>query len=132
MNDQLTRAVKQTGAGWQGAAADAAGGGMTVMNNWALDAADNATLTMDGIAAQASGAQHVRDAMPPPVQALDKAVALAGAGSYGPHTANVGALEDKAAEDRALAVDLMNQYTSDSTTHQHLMNIWPHRYRLRL
>ena len=63
---QLTRAVKQIGAGWQGRAADAVHGGMTVMSNWALDAAGDATLTRNGITAQAEQATRLRTAMPPP------------------------------------------------------------------
>ena len=53
---QLTRAVNRIGAGWQGRAADAVHGGMTVMSNWALDAAGDATLTRNGITAQAEQA----------------------------------------------------------------------------
>ena len=124
VDEQLARAVKQIGVDWQGPAADRVHGGMTGMSTWARDAADNATLTTDGIAAQAAGAQHVRAAMPPPRRDLDTAIALAGAGSYAPRATNVGALEDRMAEDRALAVDLMNRYTTDSSTHQHLMNYW--------
>ena len=63
---QLTRAAREIGIGWQGAAAENVRGGMTVMSNWALDAAGDAELTRDGVAAQADAAAHVRAAMPPP------------------------------------------------------------------
>ena len=126
VDDQLSHAVKQIGIDWQGAAADTVRGGMTVMSNWALDAAGDALLTRDGITGQADAAGHVRTAMPPPRSAaLDAAVqqGLNGAG-YVPRSDDVGALEDQIAADRARAVDLMNRYTSDSSSNQRLMNYW--------
>ena len=126
VDDQLSRAVKQIGVDWQGAAADSVRGGMTVMSNWALDAAGDALLTRDGIAGQADAAGHVRTSMPPPrSSALDQAVqqGLNGTG-YVPRIDDVGALEDGIAADRARAVDLMNRYTSDSSSNQRLMNFW--------
>src|SRR4051812_11449561 len=126
VDDQLSRAVRQIGIDWQGAAADRVHGGMTVMSNWALDAAGDALLNREGIAGQADAAGHVRTAMPPPRSAaLDGAVqqGFSGAG-YVLRTDDVGALEDGIAADRARAVDLMNRYTSDSSGNQRLMNYW--------
>ncbi len=126
VDDQLTRAVRQIGVDWQGAAADSVRGGMTVMSNWALDAAGDALLTREGIGAQADAAGHVRTAMPAPRTAeWNEAVgqALAGVGLV-PAVADVGALEDRMSEDRVVAVDLMNRYTSDSSTNQQMMNYW--------
>ena len=125
---QLTRAVNRIGAGWQGRAADAVHGGMTVMSNWALDAAGDATLTRNGITAQAEQAAHLRTAMPPPrtdewnrmVHEEVPAVGLMSA------TGDLGALEERMANDRAMAVDLMNRYSSQSSDNQRMMNNWRH------
>ena len=123
---QLTRAVNRIGAGWQGRAADAVHGGMTVMSNWALDAAGDATLTRNGITAQAEQAARLRTAMPPPrtdewnrmVHEEVPAVGLMSA------TGDLGALEERMANDRAMAVDLMNRYSSQSSDNQRMMNYW--------
>ena len=123
---QLTQAVNRIGAGWQGRAADAVHGGMTVMSNWALDAAGDATLTRNGITAQADQAARLRTAMPPPrtaewgrmVQEQVPAVGLMSA------TGDLGALEERMANDRAVAVDLMNRYSSQSSDNQRMMNYW--------
>jgi hypothetical protein len=126
VDDQLTRAVRQIGVDWQGAAADSVRGGMTVMSNWALDAAGDALLTREGIGAQADAAGHVRTAMPAPRTAeWNEAVgqALSGVGHI-PAVPDIGALEDRMSEDRTVAVDLMNRYTSDSSTNQQMMNYW--------
>jgi hypothetical protein len=126
VDDQLTRAVRQIGVDWQGAAADSVGGGMTVLSNWALDAAGDALLTREGIGAQADAAGHVRTAMPAPRTAeWNEAVgqALSGVGHIA-SVPDIGALEDRMSEDRAVAVGLMNRYTSDSSTNQQMMNYW--------
>src|SRR3954451_3239412 len=126
VDDHLSRAVKQIGIDWQGAAPDPVHRGMTLMSNWGLDAAGDALLTREGIAGQADAAGHVRTAMPPPRSAaLDEAVhqGFSGAG-YVLRTDDVGALEDGIAADRARAVDLMHRYTSDSSGNQRLMNYW--------
>ena len=123
---QLTRAVKRIGAGWQGRAADAVHGGMTVMSNWALDAAGDATLTRNGITAQAEQATRLRTAMPPPRTAewdrmVHEQVPAVGLMSA---TGDLGALEERMANDRAVAVDLMNRYSSQSSDNQRMMNYW--------
>ena len=123
---QLTRAVNRIGAGWQGRAADAVHGGMTVMSNWALDAAGDATLTRDGITAQAEQATRLRTAMPPPRTAewdrmVHEQVPAVGLMSA---TGDLGALEERMANDRAVAVDLMNRYSSQSSDNQRMMNYW--------
>jgi hypothetical protein len=123
---QLTRAVKQIGAGWQGRAADAVHGGMTVMSNWALDAAGDATLTKNGIAAQAEQAGHLRSAVPPPRteewnQLVNQQVPGVGLMSA---MGDLGALEERMANDHAVAVDMMNRYSSQSSDNQRMMNYW--------
>ena len=123
---QLTRAVKRIGAGWQGRAADAVHGGMTVMSNWALDAAGDAILTRNGITAQAEQATRLRTAMPPPRTAewdrmVHEQVPAVGLMSA---TGDLGALEERMANDRAVAVDLMNRYSSQSSDNQRMMNYW--------
>jgi len=123
---QLTRAVNRIGAGWQGRAADAVHGGMTVMSNWALDAAGDATLTRNGITAQAEQATRLRTAMPPPRTAewdrmVHEQVPAVGLMSA---TGDLGALEERMANDRAVAVDLMNRYSSQSSDNQRMMNYW--------
>jgi hypothetical protein len=126
VDEQLSRAVAKIGVEWQGVAADNVLGGMTVMSNWALDAAGDALLTRNGITAQAEAAGHVRAAMPQPrTDEWNEAIgqALTGVG-YIPGVTDIGALEDSMAEDRALAVDLMNRYTSASSTNQQMMNYW--------
>src|SRR5690349_11416176 len=99
---------------------------MTVMSNWALDAAGDATLTRNGITAQAEQAAHLRTAMPPPrTEEWDRmvyeevpAVGLMSA------SGDLGALEERMANDRAMAVDLMNRYSSQSSDNQRMMNYW--------
>lgn len=123
---QLTRAVKQIGAGWQGRAADAVHGGMTVMSNWALDAAGDATLTKNGIAAQAEQAGHLRSAVPPPrTEEWNRLVnqQVPGVGLMSA-MGDLGALEEKMANDHAVAVDMMNRYSSQSSDNQRMMNYW--------
>jgi PPE family protein len=122
---QLTRAAEQIGVGWHGAAAENVRGGLTVMSNWALDAAGDAELTRDGITAQADAAAHVRTTMPAPrTEELRKAYMKdAGTGLF-LGVPNAGALEDRMAEERIVAVELMNRYTSDSSSNQRLMNYW--------
>jgi hypothetical protein len=126
VDEQLTRAVKQVGAGWQGAAADNVDGGMRAMSNWALDAAGDAQLTKNGIAAQAEQAGFVRAAMPPPRtaewnDAVGRAMTEAG---FVPGFADVGALEEQMANDRARAVEIMNHYSTRSSENQQMMNYW--------
>jgi hypothetical protein len=123
---QLTRAVKQIGAGWQGRAADAVHGGMTVMSNWALDAAGDASLTKTGITAQAEQAARLRSAMPPPRTAewnrfVNEQVPGVGLMSA---VGDLGALEERMANDHAVAVDMMNRYSSQSSDNQRMMNYW--------
>ena len=123
---QLTRAVRQIGAGWQGRAADAVHGGMTVMSNWALDAAGDATLTRNGITAQADQAARLRTAMPPPHTAewnrmVHEEIPAVGLMSA---TGDLGALEERMANDHAVAVDMMNRYSSQSSDNQRMMNYW--------
>jgi PPE family len=123
---QLTRAVEQIGAEWQGSAADGVRGGMRVMSNWALDAAGDALLTRNGIAAQAEQAGFLRTAMPPPRTAeWNRSVneVLPGVGMLSA-MGDLGALEDRMANDRARAVELMNQYSSRSADNQQMMNYW--------
>jgi PPE family len=126
VDEQLTRAVRQVGAGWQGAAAERVHGGMNVMSNWALDAAGDALLTKHGIAAQAEEAGHVRAAMPPPHTAKwndTVGQVVAGAGLV-PGMTDIGPLEDQMANDRARAVELMNQYSARSSENRQMMNYW--------
>jgi hypothetical protein len=123
---QLTRAVNRIGAGWQGRAADAVHGGMTVMSNWALDAAGDATLTRNGITAQAEQAARLRTAMPPPHTAewnrmVHEEIPAVGLMSA---TGDLGALEERMANDHAVAVDMMNRYSSQSSDNQRMMNYW--------
>jgi hypothetical protein len=126
VDEHLTQAVNRIGAGWQGRAADAVHGGMTVMSNWALDAAGDATLTRNGITAQADQAARLRAAMPPPhtaewnrmVHEQIPAVGLMSA------TGDLGALEERMANDHAVAVDMMNRYSSQSSDNQRMMNYW--------
>ena len=123
---QLTRAVKQIGAGWQGRAAEAVQGGMTVMSNWALDAAGDASLTQDGISAQAEQAGRLRSAMPPPRTAEWNRIVheeVPGVGLIS-GMGDLGALEEQMANDHAVAVDMMNRYSSQSSDNQRLMNYW--------
>ena len=131
---QLTRAVKQIGAGWQGRAADAVHGGMTVMSNWALDAAGDATLTKNGITAQAEQAGHLRSAVPPPrTEEWNRLVnqQVPGVGLMSA-MGDLGALEEKMANDHAVAVDMMNRYSSQSSDNQRMMNNWRHTGRAGL
>src|SRR5689334_5422647 len=123
---QLTRAVKQIGAGWQGRAAEAVQGGMTVMSNWALDAAGDASLTKDGISAQAEQAARLRSALPPPRTAEWNRMVheeVPGVGLMS-GLGDLGALEEQMANDHAVAVDMMNRYSSQSSDNQRLMNYW--------
>ena len=123
---QLTRAVKQIGAGWQGRAAEAVQGGMTVMSNWALDAAGDASLTKNGISAQAEQAGRLRSAMPPPRTAEWNRVVQEEVPGVGLVSAmgDLGALEEQMADDHAVAVEMMNRYSSQSSDNQRLMNYW--------
>lgn len=123
---QLTRAVNRIGAGWQGRAAEAVHGGMTVMSNWALDAAGDATLTRNGIVGQAEQAARLRTAMPPPRTAEWHHMVTEQVPALGlmAATGDLGALEDRMANDRAAAVDLMNRYSSQSSDNQRMMNYW--------
>ena len=123
---QLTRAVKQIGAGWQGRAAEAVQGGMTVMSNWALDAAGDASLTKNGISAQAEQAGRLRSAMPPPRTAEWNRIVQEEVPGVGLVSAmgDLGALEEQMADDHAMAVDMMNRYSSQSSDNQRLMNYW--------
>jgi hypothetical protein len=126
VDEQLTRAVRQIGVSWEGAAADRVQGGMTVMSTWALDAAGDALLTRNGIAAQADEAAFVRTHMPPPRtaewnQTMGQVLAADG---FVPAIADLGALEDRMANDHARAVELMNQYSIRSVDNQTLMNYW--------
>jgi hypothetical protein len=123
---QLTRAIKQIGAGWQGRAAEAVHGGMTVMSNWALDAAGDATLTKNGIAAQAEQAGHLRSAVPPPRTEEWNRIVNQQVPGVGLMSAmgDLGALEEKMANDHAVAVDMMNRYSSQSSDNQRMMNYW--------
>ena len=123
---QLTRAVKQIGAGWQGRAAEAVHGGMTVMSNWALDAAGDATLTKNGITAQAEQAGHLRSAVPPPRTEEWNRIVNQQVPGVGLMSAmgDLGALEEKMANDHAVAVDMMNRYSSQSSDNQRMMNYW--------
>ncbi|MDF3051884.1 MAG: hypothetical protein K0R87_3522, partial [Pseudonocardia sp.] len=126
VDEQLTRAVRQIGVSWEGAAADRVHGGMTVMSCWALDAAGDALLTRNGIAAQADEAAFVRTHMPPPRtaewnQTMGQVLAADG---FVPAIADLGALEDRMANDHARAVELMNQYSIRSVDNQKLMNYW--------
>ena len=123
---QLTRAVKQIGAGWQGRAAEAVQGGMTVMSNWALDAAGDASLTKNGISAQAEQAGRLRSAMPPPRTAEWNRIVQEEVPGVGLVSAmgDLGALEEQMADDHATAVEMMNRYSSQSSDNQRLMNYW--------
>jgi hypothetical protein len=123
---QLTRAVKQIGAGWQGRAAEAVQGGMTVMSNWALDAAGDASLTKNGISAQAEQAGRLRSAMPPPRTAEWNRIVQEEVPGVGLMSAmgDLGALEEQMADDHAAAVEMMNRYSSQSSDNQRLMNYW--------
>ena len=123
---QLTRAVQQIGAGWQGRAAEAVQGGMTVMSNWALDAAGDASLTQDGISAQAEQAGRLRSAMPPPRTAEWNRIVYEEVPGVGliSGMGDLGALEEQMANDHAVAVDMMNRYSSQSSDNQRLMNYW--------
>ncbi len=123
---QLTRAVRQIGAGWQGRAAEAVQGGMTVMSNWALDAAGDASLTKNGIGAQAEQAGRLRSAMPPPRTAEWSRIVheeVPGVGLMS-SMGDLGALEEQMANDHAVAVDMMTRYSSQSSDNQRLMNYW--------
>ncbi|HEX5812431.1 MAG TPA: PPE domain-containing protein [Pseudonocardia sp.] len=123
---QLTRAVRQIGAGWQGRAAEAVQGGMTVMSNWALDAAGDASLTKNGIGAQAEQAGRLRSAMPPPRTAEWSRIVheeVPGVGLMS-SMGDLGALEEQMANDHAVAVDMMARYSSQSSDNQRLMNYW--------
>ena len=96
------------------------------MSSWALDAAGDALLTRNGIAAQADEAAFVRTHMPPPRtaewnQTMGQVLAAEG---YVPAIADLGALEDRMANDHARAVELMNQYSIRSVDNQKLMNYW--------
>ena len=123
---QLTRAVKQIGAGWQGRAAEAVQGGMTVMSNWALDAAGDASLTKNGISAQAEQAGRLRSTMPPPRTAEWNRIVQEEVPGVGLVSAmgDLGALEEQMADDHAMAVEMMNRYSSQSSDNQRLMNYW--------
>jgi hypothetical protein len=123
---QLSRAVTQIGAGWQGRAADAVHGGLIVMSNWALDAAGDAALTRNGITAQAEQAARLRTAIPPPHTAewnrmVHEEIPAVGLMSA---TGDLGALEERMANDHAVAVDMMNRYSSQSSDNQRMMNYW--------
>ena len=126
VDEQLTRAVRQVGVHWEGAAADGVHGGMRVMSNWALDAAGDALLTKNGIAAQAEEAGYIRAAMPPPRTAKwnDTVGQVVGGAGLVPAMTDIGALEDQMANDRARAVELMNQYSARSSENQQMMNYW--------
>lgn len=123
---QLTRAVKQIGAGWQGRAAKAVQGGMTVMSNWALDAAGDASLTKNGISAQAEQAGRLRSTMPPPRTAEWNRIVQEEVPGVGLVSAmgDLGALEEQMADEHAVAVEMMNRYSSQSSDNQRLMNYW--------
>jgi hypothetical protein len=124
VDEQLTRAVRQIGVSWEGAAAERVHGGMTVMSNWALDAAGDALLTKNGIAAQAEQASYVRTHMPPPRTAEwnETMGQVLAADGLVPAIADLGALEDRMANDHARAVELMNQYSNRSADNQQMMN----------
>jgi hypothetical protein len=126
VDEQLTRAIREIGVSWEGAAAERVHGGMTVMSTWALDAAGDALLTKNGIAAQAEQAAFVRTHMPPPRtaewnQTMGQVLASEG---FVPAIADLGALEDRMANDHARAVELMDQYSIRSVDNQKLMNYW--------
>ena len=123
---QLARAVRQIGAEWQGRAAEAVQRGMTVMSNWALDAAGDAALTKIGISAQAEQAGRLRSAMPPPRTAERDRILHEEVPGLGLMSAmgDLGAVEERMANDHAVAVDMMNRYSSQSSDNQRLMNYW--------
>ena len=113
VDEQLTRAVRQIGVSWEGAAADRVQGGMTAMSTWALDAAGDALLTRNGIAAQADEAACVRTAH-----------AAAAHRGVEPHGARAGRRRSCSGRSRIsalsktgwpttarVAVELMNQYS---------------------
>ena len=112
---QLTRAVKQIGAGWQGRAAEAVQGGMTVMSNWALDAAGDASLTKNGISAQAEqagGPVAQRHAAPARTAEWNRVVQEEVPGiRLVSAMGDLGALEEQMADDHAVAVEMMNRYS---------------------
>ena len=124
IEQQLAAAIKDVGAGWEGAAADATRAGLTPLGRWAMDAAGDARLTATGITSQGEQAAWLRNSMPSPTAPLwdepdgrppaDPLYLLVDA----------QALEHKAAEDAAQAVHLMNSYTSNSYDNVRLMNYW--------
>jgi hypothetical protein len=126
IDERLTRAVKQIGAGWEGAAAARVEGGVAGLSTWALDAAGDASLTKTGITQQAEQAGYVRTSMPPPRTAeWNETIGqvLAGEGHV-PAVNDLGALEDRMADDRARAVELMAGYTRSSGDNRRMMDYW--------
>ena len=115
VDDQLSRTVKQIGVDWQGSAADTVRGGMTVMSNWALDAAGDALLTREGVDARPT--RQPTSAPPCRRRARRRWTRPSSRGSAHGLRAPDGRRRrprDSIAADRARAVDLMTRYTSDS------------------
>ena len=94
------------------------------MGAWARDAADNATLTTDGIAAQAAGRSTSATPCHPRAATWTRPSRWSVRAATPPVPRTSVRSRTGWPRTDALAVDLMNRYSSDSTAHQHLMNYW--------
>ena len=70
IEERLVTAIRQSGGGWEGMAAEVTRAGLTPLGRWAADAAGDAKLTAAGVTAQGEQAAWLRDAMPSPTAPL--------------------------------------------------------------
>ena len=124
IEERLAAAVARSGAGWEGAAGDAARSAVSPLGRWAADAAGDARLTATGVTAQAEQAAWLRSAMPSPTVPLwDEP---SGRAAVDPLflLQDTQALEQRSAADAAQAVHLMNTYTNNSYENRRLLDFW--------
>jgi hypothetical protein len=127
IDQRITAAITGSQAAWEGSAADATRSAMTPLGQWALDAANDAKITASAVQTQAEQAQKLRADMPPPLTAQRNAEmerALTDPTYIFHGLDDLQAIEEKAANDAARAVDLMTRDTNDSYENRRNMDFW--------
>jgi hypothetical protein len=127
IDERIAAAMAESAAGWEGSAAEATRGAMTPLGRWALDAANDAKITAQAVAAQGEQAAQLRVTMPEPPTAqwnaeIGKALQDPLYVLHG--LDDMREVEQDAANRAARAVELMNTYTNNSYENRRNMDYW--------
>jgi PPE family len=127
IDQRIMAAMTGSKSGWEGSAADATRSAMTPLGQWALDAANDAKITASAVETQGAQAEELRAQMPPPLTAEQNAEmqrALTDPTYIFHGLDDMQRLEERAANEAARAVELMDQYTNNSYENRRNMDFW--------